>query len=60
MADAVRNGWVDGEFGHVALHACVVVTFCISWQFAALNFHFVRGLPATQNNFTHTAHGLAV
>ena len=60
MANAVCNGRVDAELGDVALHACVVIAFSIAWQFTALYFHFVRRLPAAQNHFTHTAHGLAV
>ena len=60
MADTVRNGGVDGKLGNVAFHPGVVISVGIAWQLAALHFHFVCGLPATQNHFTHTAHGLAV
>ena len=60
MADAVRNGGVDGKLGNIAFHAGVVIAICVARQLAALNFHFVSSLPATQNHFAHAAHGLAV
>ena len=60
MANAVRDGGVDGKLGNVAFHTGVVVALGVARQLAALHFHFVRSLPATQNHFTHAAHGLAV
>ena len=68
MADAVGNGGVDGEFGHIAFDAAVVVSLVVAHQavrpkggqFAALLFHFVRGLPAAHDDLPHAAHGLRI
>ena len=68
MADAVGNRGVDGELGHIAFDAAVVVSVAVAHQtirakggqFAALLFHFVRGLPAAHDDLAHTAHGLRV
>ena len=60
VADAVRNRRVDGEFGDIAFDPRVVMAVTVAGQLAALLFHFVRGLPATHDDFTDAAHGLAV
>ena len=60
MANAMGNGRIDGQLSDIALHSCIVMPATVVRQGAALHFHFVGGLPATQNHLTHSSHGLAV
>ena len=60
MADAVGDGGVDGQLGHVAFHAGVVMPVGVAGQRATLLFHLVGGLPATHAHLTHATHGLRV
>ena len=68
VADAVCNRRVDGELGHIAFDAAVVVSIVVAHQtvrpkggqFAALLLHLVCGLPAAHDDLTHAAHGLRV
>ena len=60
VADALGEGRVDGDFGHVPQDAEVVVVGAVFGQLAARGFHRVGGLHDPQPVFTDPAHGLGV
>ncbi len=57
VGNAMRDGRVDGVFGDVAADAHVVVAV-VAQQFAALDFHLMRGLPSADDDFADAAHRL--